>query len=140
MAVILNPYLQFHGSARAALEFYQEVFGGELSLDTFGDFGVSDDPEEAGKIMHGQLHAQDLILMAADAPGAHQEKAPASVAIALSGGAEDEADLRRHWEGLTDGGTIIEPLTTAPWGDAFGMVTDRFGTQWFVNIGAAPSS
>ncbi len=69
MPTRLNPYLNFRDSAKAAMEFYHSVFGGELSSMTYAEFDVSNDPAEAGKIMHSQLETPgNLVLMAADVP------------------------------------------------------------------------
>ena len=57
--------------------------------------------------------------------------------MSLSGPNEDDATLRGYWEKLADGGTIVQPLEVAPWGDAFGMLVDRFGVTWLVNIAGA---
>ncbi|MGJ9404468.1 VOC family protein [Arthrobacter sp. KK5.5] len=133
MATTLNPYLGFKDNARDALEFYHGVFGGELVLNTFGDFQASEEPAEKEKIMHGQVTgANGLTLMGSDTPNAMEYNTPKGFSVSLSGG--DEAELRGYWDKLVDGGTIIEPLAVAPWGDSFGMCTDRFGIGWMVNI------
>lgn len=133
MPTTLNPYLGFRDTARAAMEFYQSVFGGELTLSTFGDFHASEDPAEQDKIMHGMLHAPGgLVLMGADTPNSMGLADGSSISVSLSG--EDESELRRYWDGLSRGATILEPLTPAPWGDAFGMLTDAHGVTWLVNI------
>ncbi|HEX2152481.1 MAG TPA: VOC family protein [Acidimicrobiia bacterium] len=133
MAVRLNPYLNFRDDARQAFEFYHSVLGGELTLNTFAEFQASEDPAEADKIMHGQLETDDgMVLMGADTPNS-MDYAPAEhFAVSLSG--DDDARLRRYWEGLSHGGTVVEPLEVAPWGDAFGMCRDKFGINWMVNI------
>ncbi len=59
--------------------------------------------------------------------------------MSLSGDAEADAELRGYRERLAEGGTVLEPLVQAPWGDAFGMCTDRFGVTWLVNI-AGPAA
>ena len=94
MASRLNPYLNFNGNARQALEFYQGVFGGELNIMTFGDMGAAD-AADAGKIMHGQLEtsAGDT-LMAADVPSHMEYQAPAGFSVSLSG---DDGDARRGY-------------------------------------------
>ena len=129
----LNPYLSFRDNAREAMEFYQSVFGGELTLTTFSELEASDDPSEGDKIMHGMLESEDdLVLMGADTPNSMEYLEPAGVALSLSG--LDEAKLRGYWDALTADGIITMPLEQAPWGDAFGMCTDKFGTSWMVNI------
>ncbi|GAA1061911.1 VOC family protein [Agromyces bracchium] len=140
MSVTLNPYLSFRDQAREAMEFYQSVLGGGLTLSTFADFGQGDEEAEADKIMHGQLTAGRLTLMGADTPNEMPYEAGTNFAVSLSGGPEDEATLRGYWEGLAEGGRVVLPLEPSPWGDAFGMLNDKFGVQWMVNIGqAAPT-
>jgi PhnB protein len=137
MSVQLNPYLSFRDDARQAMEFYHSVFGGELTLSTFADFGQGDQDAEADKIMHGQLTADHLALMGADTPNEMPYEAGTNFAVSLSGGPEDEPALRGYWEGLAEGGRGVLPLEPSPWGDAFGMLRDRFAVQWMVNIGSA---
>lgn len=138
MTVRLNPYLNFRDNARKAMDFYQSVFGGELVLNTFADFQASDDPSESDKIMHGMLETEDgLVLMGADTPNSMEYTPAAGFSVSLSG--DDDATLRRHWDALSDGGTVALPLETAPWGDTFGMCIDRFGISWMINITATQS-
>ncbi len=137
MATRLNPYLSFRDGARDAIAFYQSIFGGEVSLSTFGEGGMPHDPADADKIMHAQLTSpNDLTLMVSDAPSGMDLDAGSSISISLSG--DDEAELRGFWDGLSDGATVTMPLMQAPWGDTFGMLTDRFGTAWMVNILGTP--
>lgn len=133
----LNPYLNLQDDARAALEFYHSVFGGELTMSTFAEFGQADDPGDADKIMHGQLEGDGgLVLMAADTPSHMPPAATTSnISVSLSGGPEDDATLRGYWEKLLASGSEIVPLEVAPWGDAFGMCVDGYGVTWLVNIG-----
>ena len=130
----LNPYISFRGTAREAMEFYQSVFGGELDLSTFAEFqmpGIAED--EANLIMHGQLEAPGgLVLMAADTPRSMDLAEGSNIAISLSG--DDDSELRGYWDKLAEGGSVTMPLEAAPWGDAFGQLTDRFGVSWMVNI------
>jgi PhnB protein len=138
VSIKLNPYLGFRDTAKQAMEFYQSVFGGELTLSTFGDFQASEDPAEQGKIMHGMLVTESgLTLMGADTPNSMSYNPGDNYSVSLSG--EDEAELRRFWEGLSAEGTIAVPLNRAPWGDVFGMCADKFGVNWLVNITAAQS-
>lgn len=139
MASILNPYLNFRGDAREALEFYHSVFGGELSVGTFAEFGMTDVAEpERDLVMHGQLETPaGFTLMASDVPS-HLDWARGtnSFSVSLSGQAGDDAELRGYWSKLSEGAEIQQPLETAPWGAAFGMLADRFGVNWLVNISA----
>jgi PhnB protein len=137
MSTTLNPYLGFRDNAKQAMEFYQSVFGGELTLSTFGEFQASDDPAEKDKIMHGMLVTETgLTLMGADTPNSMGYTPGDNFSVSLSG--EDEAELRRFWTGLSAGGNVTMPLEPAPWGDTFGMCTDKFGVNWLVNIAPKP--
>ena len=135
MASHLNPYLAFRSNAREAMEFYKSVFGGELTLTTFGDFGAAHDPSENNLIMHSLLDTPSgFKLMGSDTPSNMEYKGAGNITVSLSG--DDEAALNGYWQGLSQGATITMPLTKAQWGDSFGMLTDRFGIAWMVNIGA----
>ena len=139
MPVQLNPYLNFRDTAREAMEFYQSVFGGKLTSNTFAEFHASDDPAEQDKIMHSHLETDDgLVLMAADTPNSMEFTPGTNYSISLSG--DDEPKLRGYWDKLSAGGTVTMPLNPAPWGDTFGMCIDRFGVSWLVNIAGAAQS
>lgn len=131
MTVQLNPYIGFRDNAQAALEFYQSVFGGELELSTFASMGAGN-PADADKIMHGSLRSDLGVLMASDAPEGMPAPDESNISISLSG--DDESTLRGFWDGLAADGQVSMPLEVAPWGDAFGMLTDKFGVDWMVNI------
>ncbi len=127
----LNPYLNFNGTARQAMEFYQSVFGGNLALSTFSEFGAKDSPD-ADRIMHGMLQTDaGYTLMGADITSDMEYHPMAGFSVSLSG--EDEA-LRGYWEKLSASGTTTMPLQKQVWGDEFGMCTDKFGVSWLVNI------
>ncbi|BCW75562.1 VOC family protein [Arthrobacter sp. NicSoilB11] len=140
MPTILNPYISFRDNAREALNFYQQVFGGELTLSTFGDFQASEDPAEAEKIMHGMLTTtQGLVLMGADTPNSMEYHPGSAISISLSG--DDEVELRGYYEQLSgDGGAVTVPMEKSPWGDIFGMCTDRYGVAWLVNVNASQAT
>jgi PhnB protein len=128
----LNPYLSFAGDARQAMEFYRSVFGGTLTLNTFGDAGGQTGPE-ADKIMHGMLETgSGYTLMGSDTPEGMEHNPGTNIAISLSG--DDADELRGYWNRLSDGGTVHVPLEKQMWGAEFGMCTDRFGIGWMVNI------
>ena len=136
MAARLNPYIQFDGDARAAMEFYQSVFGGDLSANTFKEFGAGHGPEDDEKLMHSQLETPSgFTLMASDTPQGMPYNPGQNIAISLSGEGDE---LRGYWEKLSAGDSkVTVPLEKQMWGDEFGMVTDRFGINWMVNIAAA---
>lgn len=134
----LNPYISFKDTARAAMEFYQTVFGGELEIstfDSFPDMGV--EPSEQQLVMHAQLETPDgFVLMGADTPSHMEYVKPAGISVSVSG--DDEAALEGFWNALADGGTIAMPFETPPWGGRFGMLTDKFGVDWMLALNAAP--
>jgi PhnB protein len=139
MTTRLNPYLSFRDTARQAMEFYRSVFGGELTLSTFGEFQASADPAEQDKIMHSMLITDNgLALMASDTPNTMEYAVGTNYSVSLSG--EDDAELRGYWDKLSAGGTVTMPLNQAPWGDAFGMCADKFGVSWLVNIAGKQSA
>ena len=132
MAMRLNPYLNFDGDARAAMEHYEQVFGGTLVLNTFGEIGGLEGPD-ADRIMHGMLEtAAGFTIMAADTPPGETLQRGNAISVSLSG--DDADDLRRYWSQLSEGGTVAVPLEKQMWGDEFGMCEDRFGISWLVNI------
>lgn len=133
MASRLNPYLSFKDNAREALEFYRSVFGGELSLNTFGDFGQGDGPQ-ATLIMHGQLETPaGYTIMGADTPPGMEFSPGNTMTVSISG--DDGEELHGYWSKLSEGGTVTMPMEKQMWGDDFGMCIDRFGTPWMIDIG-----
>jgi PhnB protein len=133
MASRLNPYLSFAGNARQAMEFYKSVFGGEVVLNTFGEFGGAEQPDA---IMHGILETPSgYTIMGADSPTGDAPKQGDNITVSLSG--DDAAELRGHWDKLSDGGSISVPFEKQMWGDEFGMCVDKFGIPWMINVSAA---
>jgi PhnB protein len=139
MPAIMNPYLSFRDQAAEALAFYQGIFGGEVETTSYGEGGMSQDPTEADKVMHGLLTSgAGFVLMASDTPASMGVPSGSAISLSLSG--DEEPVLRGWWDALTADGTIVLPLETAPWGDQFGMCTDRYGIDWMVSISAAPAA
>jgi PhnB protein len=137
METKLNPYLNFKDNTREAMEFYKDVFGGKLDMNTFSDYNASPDPSEANKVMHAVLAAGNgITFMAADTPNSMEYKPGTNFSMSLSG--DDEAELGGYFDRLSAGGTVTMPLEKAVWGDTFGMVQDKFGVSWLVNV--SPSS
>lgn len=134
MSSKLNPYISFDNNAREAMEFYKTVFGGKLELSTFGEAGMTDHGVKPEGIMHASLIADNgITLMGADtATGMREYKKGNDISISLSG--DDEAELTGYYNKLVEGGKEEQPLTKAPWGDIFGMCTDKYGIFWMVNI------
>jgi PhnB protein len=139
MPARLNPYLTFPGNAREAMEYYRSVLGGKLTISTFAEGGMAQDPADADRIMHAELETDSgFSLMGSDAPNA--TPSPMSgVQVSLSGDAGSDAELSGYYDKLAKSGTVVEPLEQAPWGDKFGMVTDPYGVLWMVNISGPES-
>jgi PhnB protein len=136
MQTKLIPYLVFNGNTREAMEFYQSIFGGKLEVSTFKEFQMSPDPSMDNKIMHSALEAENGInFMASDAMAASDFNLGNNFSLSLNG--DNHAELKSYFEKLSAGGTILEPLEPAPWGDTFGMLLDQFGIRWMVNISGA---
>ncbi|GAA1679757.1 VOC family protein [Glycomyces endophyticus] len=133
MSVHVTPHLNFRGEAREALEFYRSVFGGELAVTTYGEMG-STDPAEAGLVVWGQVAAPNgFRVMAYDAPAARpwsRGEDPFFVSVRGTG-AEELAGL---WAGLAEGGTVVQPFGPSAWAAAYGMVRDRFGITWVLDV------
>jgi PhnB protein len=128
----LNPYLTFNGNAREAMEFYRSVFGGQLRINTFGEFG-SPDPATADQVMHAMLTTdRGYILMASDAPPGMPYNPGNTITCSLSG--DPGEGLEEAWEKLSDGGSITMPFEKQMWGDLYGMCTDKFGIAWMVDV------
>jgi len=133
MASQLNPYLNFNGTARDALEFYHSVLGGDLTITTFAEMGMSG--PDAGRVMHGLLESEaGYTIMASDLTSDMEYHAPAGFSVSLSG--SDGDALRRYWEKLSSAGTVTMPMQKQAWGDEFGMCVDQYGVPWMVNISA----
>jgi PhnB protein len=129
----LNPYISFKDNAREAMEFYRTVFGGKLNVHTFSEYHASHDPSEDDKIMHAMLTADNgLTLMGADTMGQMGFTPGGRISLSLSG--MDAAELSGYFEKLSAGGSVSTPLEKAQWGDTFGMLTDKYGVVWMVNI------
>jgi PhnB protein len=149
MAISTTPHLNFHGDARAALEFYQSVFGGHLTAIAYGDFGMPKDQPGADKIVWGQVTADNgFRVMAYDVPS-QAAPAPAQTATTRANGVtltgerffvsvrgETVEEVGALWDKLADGADLIEKYAPARWAPAFGMLTDRFGVTWILDVAA----
>lgn len=128
----LDPYIFFQGNCKKAMEFYETIFGGELTIqkmDAYPDMPVDESMKDM--VMHAMLEG-DIRLMGSDS----QKASPEAKKIELSLSGDDEAKLRAYWQSLGEGGKITMPLEKAPWGDTFGMLMDKYGIAWMININA----
>jgi PhnB protein len=129
MTAVPQIYVSFPGTAREALQFYADVFGGQLTLHSYADFGREDGPPEA--VAHGVLEGPVSLAgsdAAAGQPAVHVE----GLMLSLLGAAEP-AVLHRWFDALAaDGGRVLDPLAPKPWGAADGQVVDRHGLCWLL--------
>jgi|SRR5581483_6298588 len=132
MSTVLNPYLTFQNNAKQAMEFYHSVFGGELKMTTFGEGMTGADEAEKELIMHAVIENGPLTFMASDGGSHHPVNTGDNISMSLSG--DDDEALSKYFKALSEGGKVNMPLEKAAWGDKFGMLTDKFGINWMVNI------
>lgn len=135
MKATLTPYLNFDGTTKEAIEFYQAVLGGELTMQTFAEAGMPTAEEEKDRIIHASLQNGTLSFMASDGTAEHPVHMGDNIYMSIVG--DDEATLRKYFEGLSSGGKVEMPLAKQFWGDIYGQLTDKFGVRWTVNIGPA---
>lgn len=127
----LTPYIHFPGTARGALSFYADVFGGTVQLHTFAEFGRTDGPAEA--IAHGYLVGTPVALCGADAAGEEPAFRAQGLMLSLLGMADPET-LSGWFADLSDGGTVVDGLQRRPWGAFDGQVIDRYGLHWLIGF------
>ena len=125
----LNPYIFFRGTCREAMNFYKDIFGGELTVQTYSEVKMGDE-DQKDLIMHATLANESMSLMGSDTEKASDKAAK----ISLSIGGSDEHALRSIFEKLSNGGDVYSELKNEFWGDIFGTVTDKYGIEWMVNI------
>jgi PhnB protein len=134
--VKINVYLNFHGNCREALEYYQNVLGGQIDAIMRHRGTPAEEftpPDWLDKIMHGRLVVGDAaVIMGSDSPPQYQEK-PGGFGVCISTDNIDEG--KRIFAGLSDGGSVSMPYEETFWAKGFGMCTDRFGIDWMINGG-----
>ncbi|MCF4122630.1 VOC family protein [Antribacter sp. KLBMP9083] len=134
MSINTTPHLNFRGDARAALEFYQSVFGGQLVTVTYADAHSVTEPAEAEQVMWGQVASQEgFRVMAYDVPS-HTAYEPGVIPVFVSIRSTDAAEIAGYWERLVEGSTVVVPLAEAAWAPLYGMVEDRFGVTWVLDV------
>jgi len=150
MSITTTTHLNFRGDARAALGFYQSVFGGDVSIATYGDFGMPKDAPGADNVVFGQVETADgFRVMAYDIPGQTGGSADAAGSTHRENGVtitdqpffvsvrgETLDEVQGYWAALSVGASIVEPLAASAWSPGFGMLTDRFGVTWILDVAA----
>lgn len=132
MSTILVVYLSFAGTTRDAMTFYQSVFGGDLTIGTFAEFGMPDAPADA--VMHSELRADGFTVMGADAFDEPAEGGGMNRVHAAF--MSDELDrVRGFYERFVERGSeVVQPLEKQVWGDLYGEIVDPWGVAWMFNI------
>ena len=134
MSVELNAYLFFPGNAEQAIAFYQQVFGGQVSITRLGDVDPTATAEQKNLVLNALLAGGDITLRASDREDTTLDP---QTRIELSLIGADDARLRNVFDALAEDGTVRTKLERQFWGDTFGAVTDKYGIGWQVNIGTA---
>ena len=131
---ITTTHLNFRGDARAALEFYQSVFGGQIVLVSYADADNVQSPAETDQIMWGQVLADNgFHVMAYDVPVRMPfERGQNAFFVSVRGTSTDE--VTAYWKGLSEGATVVQDLGPAGWAPLYGMLKDRFGVVWVLDV------
>ncbi|WPP53031.1 VOC family protein [Catalinimonas niigatensis] len=130
--VNLNPYLFFDANCREAMQFYQNIFGGELTVQTFGELDKSTPEDLKDRVMHANLMGGEVEFFASDA----MDSSPlGSGKISMTLHGSDEEKLRKMFEQLSEGGKVNQALERQVWGDIYGDLIDKYDVNWMVNIG-----
>lgn len=137
MTIRTTTHLNFRGQARAALGFYQSVFGGQPMLVTYRDAGVVQEGPVADQIMWGQVTSEaGFAVMAYDVPP-HLPHDPGTIPLFVSVRGDSADDITRYWQGLAQGATVVQDIAPAGWSPLYGMLRDRFGVTWVMDVAAA---
>ncbi|MEV0131609.1 VOC family protein [Dactylosporangium sp. NPDC050688] len=137
MSITTTTHLNFRGDAREALDFYQSVFGGQVTVVTYADAHSVTDPAEAGQVMWGQVQGGNgFHVMAYDVPG-NQSYDPGDKPVFVSVRGKDGEEITAYWKGLSQGATVVQDLAPAGWSPLYGMLKDRFGVTWVLDVAVA---
>lgn len=137
MSVTTTPHLNFRGTARQALEFYHSVFGGQLVVVTNEQAYSAETPEEAQQVKFGQVAGENgFQVMAYDVPASvPYDQGERSFFVSVRGDSAEE--IGALWAKLAAGSTVIEPLAPSAFSPAYGMLQDRFGVTWVLDVAVA---
>ncbi|GIE32710.1 VOC family protein [Actinoplanes italicus] len=136
MSIDTTTHVNLRGDARAALEFYRSVFGGDLVAVTYADAHAAQRPEEADQIMWGQVTSPDgFRIMAYDVPSSRPwSRGDSPYFVSVRGADADE--VSGYWKRLSadDRSTVVVDLAPSGWAPLYGMVTDPFGVTWVLDV------
>jgi PhnB protein len=140
MTIQTTCHLNFRGDARAALDFYRSVFGGELVAVTYADAHAAQDPKDADRVMWGQVAAESgFRVMAYDVPARLSwDRGDNAFFVSVRGASADE--ITALWDKLSAGAAVVQALAPAGWTPLYGMLTDRFGVTWVLDVAVPYSS
>jgi PhnB protein len=134
MSITTSPHLNFRGDARSALEFYESVFGGQLVAVSYADAHAVTDPAEADQLLFGQVVAEEgFHVMAYDVPS-HTPYEPGTIPVFVSVRGADADEITGYWQKLVEGSTVVVPLAASAWSPLYGMLKDRFGVTWVLDV------
>lgn len=150
MTIQTTPHLNFNGDARSALEFYQSVFGGHTTINSYADVGMPAELPGADKVVFGLVMAENgFRVMGYDVPGRtdgsiagggstrrENNTTITDQALFVSIGSDTLDELQGYWDALATDAIIVEPLAASAWSAGFGMLTDRFGVTWIIDVAA----
>jgi len=140
MTIKTTTHLNFRGDARAALAFYQSVFGGQHAVVSYRDAGAVQNPAEADQVMWGQVEADNgFRIMAYDVP-ARLSWNPGEIPMFVSLRGNEVEEITGYWQKLAADATILQPLAPAGWSPLYGMLRDRFGITWVLDVEVAYAS
>jgi PhnB protein len=132
----LIPYLQFKGECEAAFRVYEACLDGKITfMMRYAEAPQGERHEAAGwgdKIYHVTLVVEDSMLQGADVtPESYQTPQGFSLSLDL----QDAGRGERIFEALAQNGTVKMLLQETSWARRFGMLVDRFGVPWLINVG-----
>jgi PhnB protein len=129
------PYLNFAGNGTEALQFYCKALDGKvLFQQSFGESPMADQtPEDyKNKLMHATFECGAGTFMASDTPPGFEAKAGNNVTLSLH--YDTVADAEKYFNALSEGGAVMMPLQETFWAERFGMLSDKYGFLWMVNV------
>ena len=136
----VQAYVTFGGRCEEALEFYKKSLGAEVTAlmrwKESPDAAMKPPPGYEEKIMHANFSIGETQLMAADGMGGNSAEFK-GMTLAIE--AADDAEAKRFFAALSQGGNVSMPLMKTFWTSSFGMLNDKFGVPWMVNVAAAES-
>ncbi len=128
----LTPYLHFQGNAEEALNFYNNVFNGEIGMvNRYGDGPMQVDDDWKNKIMHAELKFGNSMIFVSDGPKGYKSGKDGNIQLSVD--VPDENKIEEVFNKMAEGGEVTMLLADQFWGAKFGMLKDKFGIGWMFN-------